>query len=290
MVDEFDNSGADGLGTCPWIIVGCGRLGTTLGLAANRLGVELRTTWNHSESARQRVVEEVDPLAARSGELPAALEEIDFGDAVVWLTVVDDVLLDVAGEMADLLDQAALVVHACGSIEAENLREASIEAPVGGLHPLLAVTDPQSAVDRLSDCIWTVDGDLEAVEFARTWTNIIGARLFELEPGSRAGYHASAATAANLAVALFDAALQMAGDAGIERDEAREMLLPLLRSSVDNLAEQSTAEALSGPAARGDADTITRHRDMLAEADEELLDLYNVLTERALGLGDDKDG
>ncbi len=273
----------------PWVVVGAGRLGTALGLAARRRGIEVAATWNRTESGARRAREALEPAQATSGPLPEALQGVDLSGVVVWLTVVDDALLEVAEVMAGRLQEAALVLHACGSLEAEALREVGIDSPVGGIHPLLAVTDPEQAAERLEACVWTVDGDREVVAFAEKWTDLLGARLFEIEAGARAGYHASAATAANLVVALFDAALEMAGRAGLDREEAREMLLPLLRSSVDNLADQPTVEALSGPAARGDTATIERHRRRLAEADSDLLKLYDLLTDRALALGGDRE-
>lgn len=272
----------------PWIIVGCGHLGTALGLAAEAAGIEVRATWNRTEATADRTAEFMPDVDRRQGPIEDAFGAADVDGAVVWLTVVDDAVVDVAGVLADRLDEAHLVVHACGSLDSSVLAEAGIETRVGSLHPLLAVTDPDVGAERLGNCVWTVEGGGGAREFARAWTDRIGAELLAVEAGTRALYHASAATAANLVVALFDAALAMAEAAGIDREDARAMLLPLIASSVDNLADQSTDGALSGPAARGDEGTIERHREALAEADEELAEIYDVLTERARKLGEQK--
>ncbi|MGH2487348.1 MAG: DUF2520 domain-containing protein, partial [Ktedonobacterales bacterium] len=42
-------------------------------------------------------------------------------------------------------------------------------------------------------------------------------------------------------------------------DDALPALLPLLRASVENLARVGLPDALTGPIARGDVGTITRH-------------------------------
>ncbi|MEM1350207.1 MAG: DUF2520 domain-containing protein, partial [Myxococcota bacterium] len=95
-------------------------------------------------------------------------------------------------------------------------------------------------------------------------------------------YHASAVTAANLLVGLMDAAYAMAEAAGVDDEQVRrEMLVPLARSCVENLATKSPRDALTGPVARGDWATVARHEAALAEIDDELLELYVALTRRA---------
>ena len=270
----------------PWVIVGCGRLGRTIGLAAEANGIELRATWNRTEQTAEQTVELLSPGRAVHGPLPEAIEELDLSRCVVWVSVVDDVIAEISGKLAPSVKAADLVLHACGSLDARVLLESGIEAPVGSLHPLLAITDPEQAIERLGECVWTVEGGSEAVDFAGAFTTAIGARLLEVESGSRALYHASAATAANLFVALFDVALEMAERAGVGREDARDMLLPLVESSVANLKNQSTAEALSGPSARGDLGTIERHREALRATGADLDSIYEVLTRRALKLGE----
>ena len=52
--------------------------------------------------------------------------------------------------------------------------------------------------------------------------------------------------------------------------------MPLVRATVDNWAAQGHA-ALTGPIARGDTETVERHRDALRERTPDLLPLYDAL-------------
>lgn len=265
----------------PWWIVGAGRLGRAVGCAARRIGVDVTGVWNRTEG-RARESRELVGAERAVWESPVdALGEGEVGGCVVWLTVVDDAVGEMAERVARSVDEAALVLHASGSLGADVLREAGIDAPVGTIHPLLAVSDPESAVGRFGDVAWTVEGDREAQEFAAEFLGEFGVEPVELPQGTRAVYHAGAVTAANFAVALFDAALTMLEAADIEREAASAMLLPLLRSSVENLESQEVEEALTGPAARGDHSTVERHREALQELDDPALaELYGVLAER----------
>lgn len=284
MSDPTDRAG--GLSRRPWVILGCGRLGRLLGLLAGRLDIPVRATWNRSRAAARESDELLHPERALWGELPEVSGSVDLDGAVVWLTVVDDAIEAMAGEVGPDIPAGSLFLHGCGSLDASVLRVDGLGASVGSLHPLLAITDPERAAERAGEVVWTVEGEAPAVDFGRALTGALGAECIELQEGTRALYHASAATAANLVVALVDAAVEMAEQTGLSRRQARDMLLPLVASSVDNLRESSTSQALSGPAARGDEGTIRRHREALAEESPELLELYDVLTARARTLVD----
>jgi predicted short-subunit dehydrogenase-like oxidoreductase (DUF2520 family) len=59
--------------------------------------------------------------------------------------------------------------------------------------------------------------------------------------------------------------------------------MDLVRTTVDNVAELGCAPALTGPAARGDAATIARHRDALAPDELEAYDAMMRSAQRLAG-------
>ena len=98
----------------------------------------------------------------------------------------------------------------------------------------------------------------------------------------RALYHAAAVLAAGAQVALFAEAVRTFRKAtGAKEPEARAALLPLALSALEKLRRESPAEAITGPAARGDLDTIAAHRRVLPR---DLLALYDQLTRVSLAL------
>ncbi len=106
-------------------------------------------------------------------------------------------------------------------------------------------------------------------------------RPFEVAEESRAAYHAAAAIASNFLVALEESAGELLARAGVA--EPREILAPLVLRSAANWAERGEA-ALTGPIARGDEETIERHRDAIETLAPELLALYDVLAERTAAI------
>ena len=79
---------------------------------------------------------------------------------------------------------------------------------------------------------------------------------FELADDRRAAYHAAASIASNFLVTLEAAAERIAAGAGLPPDQARTLLAPLVRSTVENWAELGPERALTGPVARGDEATV----------------------------------
>ena len=87
-------------------------------------------------------------------------------------------------------------------------------------------------------------------------------RPVEIAERDRPAYHAAASIASNFLVTLEAAAERIGGAAGIER----ELLVPLVRATVENWARLGPERALTGPVARGDEVTVARQRAAVAGA------------------------
>lgn len=264
----------------PWAIVGFGRVGQTLGLVADRLQRHLAWTWNRSQASLEEA--SVTSPAPRVGPLPDALADDTARPLLIWLCVVDDAIVDTFNALSPQLAPGSVVVHTSG-----NLASTALEAPdglhVASLHPLLAIADPHQAIDDLADAFWTVEGDPVAIHQLQLALQGSAIDPAPIESHQKTLYHASAVTAANLLISLFDAATTMAQCAGLDPDQAQEVLLNLSQSSLKNLEDSPPSQALTGPAARGDQGVIDQHLRALADLDDpQLQAIYHLLTQRAL--------
>jgi predicted short-subunit dehydrogenase-like oxidoreductase (DUF2520 family) len=124
----------------------------------------------------------------------------------------------------------------------------------------------------------------EVLAFATALAERLGMTPFEIDDEGRAAYHAAASVASNFVVTLEAAAERVAAGAGLEPDQARLLLVPLLRRTVDNLAELGPEDALTGPVARGDDATVAAQRQAVSEQAPELLDLFDVLVRHTRAL------
>ena len=126
---------------------------------------------------------------------------------------------------------------------------------------------------------------IEAVETAEKIVADLGGVSFAVETKYKTLYHAAAVTACGHLVALIDVALEMLAKCGIGETSGREILLPLIRSTIDNLETQNTAQALTGTFARADLETFKNHAAAIENnLSPEILDIYLQLGMRSLPL------
>ena len=147
------------------------------------------------------------------------------------------------------------------------------------------MSDAVLGAGRFADAYFCVEGDAKAVETAQKIVSKLGGKSFSIETKYKTLYHAAAVTACGHLVALIDVAVKMLGKCGLSEADAQATLLPLIKSTVENLEVQTTAEALTGTFARADVGTFEKH---LAAFDENSLteakEIYLQLGERSVYL------
>src|SRR4051812_3280326 len=176
----------------------------------------------------------------------------------------------------------AEIANAAAAVNARFVGHVSGATPLDavdfGMHPLQTVAGPETTFDG---CGCAVAGSSpEALELARSLALAARMEPFEIDDSARAAYHAAASIASNFVVTLEWMAERVAGAAGIEPADARRMLAPLVRRTVDNWAELGPHAALTGPIARGDELTVQRQRKAIADAAPDLLPLFDALVEQ----------
>jgi len=103
---------------------------------------------------------------------------------------------------------------------------------------------------------------------------------------ARIRYHAALAFGANSLSAIVNEASEMLQTAGIA--EPQRLLAPLLQASLDN-ALRFGDQALTGPVARGDAESVAAHLESIAAVSRPAADAYRALArliaDRAVAAG-----
>jgi predicted short-subunit dehydrogenase-like oxidoreductase (DUF2520 family) len=139
------------------------------------------------------------------------------------------------------------------------------------LHPLMTVTTSGA---RFAGAGAAIAGSTPRAEaLARQLANTLELKPVVIPDADRAAYHAAASIASNFLVTLEAMAERVAATTGVER----ELLVPLVRATVENWAELGAEKALTGPVARGDEATVERQREAIAERTGELLDTFDAL-------------
>ncbi len=251
-------------------VLGAGRAGRGLFRAFRASGVGV--VGLHG----RRVEREPDVITA--GILPASIA----GASVVIVAVrdaqLDEALAEVAGSAAR---RDAVVLHASGSAEPRGLTELRARGnPAGTFHPLVPIADPARAAALFRGAWVGVDGDAAAVAVGERLAARLGARTLRIPNGSKARYHAAAVLASNFPTVLAALATRLLASAGVRESEGWDAIRALMHGAVSNLDSETPAQALTGPIARGDVDTIARH--LAAMPDGQLRDVYVALSRAAV--------
>src|SRR5260370_1102356 len=156
---------------------------------------------------------------------------------------------------------------------------------VGALHPLVSISDSRSGAKSFARAFFSVEGDPAAVRLAKSIIRDFGGQAFTIKARHKSLYHAAAVMASPHLVALYDIAHQMLAHCGFTPGRARQVLLPLLESTVANLSKQNPATALTGTFKRGDVATVRRHlAAMKSEGLRNALAAYRLLGKRSIDL------
>jgi predicted short-subunit dehydrogenase-like oxidoreductase (DUF2520 family) len=261
-------------------------MGTALARALLGCGYEVRAlvSLKAAHARRAAVRAGVDALALGAGELerlPAA--------GLLLITTPDDAVALTAERLAAISTlNRGVVLHASGALSSEVLAPLRARGfGVGSMHPLASVSEAKAGAESLRRAFYCVEGDAAATRLARRVVRDLGGETFTISPDDKALYHAAAVLAAGHVVALFDVALDTLRRCGLRERRARAVLLPLLRSVAANLAQHTSARALTGSFARTDVETVRKHlRALGALKDSDALAVYKLLGAHSLKLAE----
>ncbi len=157
----------------------------------------------------------------------------------------------------------------------------------GALHPLYSFPPAGAPAPDLRGVLFAIDGDRPAIQRAIRIARRLGGRPHRLASRDRAAYHLAASVVANDLVSLLDLGFELASRRlGLPPGEVVRAFLPLARAAIDQVAHHGTRRGLTGPAARGDRETIAAHLDALRREDPLLEAVHRLLTRRAVEMAE----
>lgn len=244
------------------VIIGPGRAGGALALAASRVGHEIAGVV--SRRSGQRYGPDIT--------LDQPLPECD----IALIAVRDDDIAGVVEALEPAVGGAAVVAHLSGFVPVAVLgRLQRREVAVGGFHPLQSLPDPETGADALRCSHVGIDGDPLAVDTLIHFADTLGMFPFRLEDPARPAYHAAAAAASNFVVTSLAVAADLFAAAGVDPGVAR----PLVERAVANVFEKGADASLTGPISRGDIETVVGHLAAAHEVSGEVGAQFGLMAE-----------
>jgi predicted short-subunit dehydrogenase-like oxidoreductase (DUF2520 family) len=280
-------------------IIGAGKVGTAIGMAAAKAGwpvvaVASRSRENASAAA-QAIAQVAQPFQAVHPQAgtPAAPTVCSIVEAaqaarIVLLTVSDWAIEEVCKQIAAAMptpteplkgdnqggDQGdgqpqsgrPVLAHCSGSLTSDLLASAKrVGFSTASMHPLQTFPTAQAGLERIPGTYFFIEGQMPAIAALERLAQDIGGKPVHILAPAKAFYHAAACAASNFMATLIDFALNIGERADIAHDVFLPALGPLILATARNIIDLGPAKALTGPIARGDVATLRTHFDALTE-------------------------
>jgi predicted short-subunit dehydrogenase-like oxidoreductase (DUF2520 family) len=264
-------------------VVGTGRAGSVIGAALKRAGHQVKACTAVTDLSKLRAE------ALLPGVAILSIEETVADRDLILLSIPDDVLAQVVSGLAatNAVSPGTFVMHLSGRYGIEVLRPLTeLGCLPLALHPVMTFTGTSIDLNRLSACPFGVTTHPTLRPVAETLVMEMGGEPVWVPEASRSLYHAALTFGANNLMTLVNQTSELLESAGITNPEA--LVAPLLSASLDN-ALRNGDSALTGPIARGDAETVREHLRVLGNFDPAVTQAYRSLARltavRALAAG-----
>jgi predicted short-subunit dehydrogenase-like oxidoreductase (DUF2520 family) len=249
-------------------IVGAGNFGTALAVSLRNAGYEIeavvarsreassgRTWFNASLKKAQRLAQQVGARAVV--DLWVVCAEL------IWFCVPDAAIAEAARSFAEKVEwKGRVALHSSGALTSDELSVLRRRgASVASVHPMM--TFVIGSKPALAGVPFALEGDAAAVRVARRVVRDLGGRSYSIRKKDKAAYHAWGTFASPLFTALLAETEQVAVLAGVNREEAKRRMIPILRQTLANYEALGAAPGFSGPIVRGDVETVKGHLQAL---------------------------
>jgi predicted short-subunit dehydrogenase-like oxidoreductase (DUF2520 family) len=266
-------------------IIGAGRVGSAVGFLLNQAGYTVTAVAARTEDSAKKAQAFIGSGIALTDPVKAAMTA-----DIVFITTPDGAIKTVCDTVVRGrgLRQGVLVIHTSGAHTRELLdsaREAAAYRAV--IHPLQSISSKERGIKNIPGSYFRIEADPEAVQHCRDLVKALGGIELNMpgwsaDKSSPALYHAGAVAVSNFFVALVDFGLCFYEALGADKREALKAVLPLIKGTLANIESVGIPDALTGPIARGDVETVRDHISALRKRAPELLKLYRELAKQTI--------
>jgi predicted short-subunit dehydrogenase-like oxidoreductase (DUF2520 family) len=251
--------------------IGAGTVGTALAILLNEKGYHFV-----GASRRSKTTAGSSPKTVSNLHLLESNQAVADASDLVFITTPDDAIATVASQVNWHRGQS--VVHCSGADSTAVLEPArKAGASTGGFHPLQTFAGIEQAVANIPGSTFAIEAEEPLKTTLKEMAMALGGNWIELKAADKAAYHAAAVFACNYLVTLVKLATDLWQTFSIPPDKATRALLPLLRGTLNNIETLGIPQCLTGPIARGDTGTITKHINTLQEKAPALVQPYKEL-------------
>lgn len=249
-------------------IVGSGNLAWHLAPALENAGHSVKQVYSRNKKNAKKLIERL-----YAAELNT---DLDFSDAaldVILIAVSDDAIESIAQEI--ILPNGAILAHTSGAQSLEKLGYASADY-TGVFYPLQTFSKVKAVTFEKIPVLIESEEKYTRKQLQKLAAGI-SKSVYEVSGSQRAYLHVAAVFACNFTNHMLSISEQILKGQKLPP----QLLHPLISETINKSMEIGAKEAQTGPAYRGDMQTLEKHVEMLAQ-DERIAEIYTVITQHIL--------
>ncbi len=251
--------------------IGAGITGTALAVRLAQHGYQVIAVSSRSLSSAKRLAGRISGCQVYNGA-----QEVAEMAQLVFITTPDDIIPEVAAEVKWHKEQS--VVHCSGAHSIDILEPAKQRgANTGCFHPLQTFASVDQAIENIPGSTFAIEAEEPLLDVLKEMATTLEGDWVTLKAGDKVLYHAAAVFACNYLVTLVKVATDLWQTFQVPPEQAVKALMPLLRGTLSNIENVGLPNCLTGPIARGDMGTISRHLKSLEKQAPPLLNIYKEL-------------
>jgi len=263
--------------TSPTIgFIGAGTTGTALAVRLAQHGYQVIAVSSRSLTSAEKLAARISGCKVYSG----AQEVADIAE-LIFITTPDDTIPQVAADVQ--WHDGQNVVHCSGAHSVDILETAKLRgANTGCFHPLQTFASVDQAIDNIPGSAFAIEAEEPLASALKEMATTLEGDWVILKAGDKVLYHAAAVFACNYLVTLVKLATDLWQTFEVPPAQATKALMPLLRGTLSNIENVGLPNCLTGPIARGDLGTISRHLESLSKQAPSLLSIYKELGQQTV--------
>lgn len=249
-------------------LIGCGKVGTSL-FHVLKKNHKIIGVYDIKRTNQQRAVKCLNIVNN------ASYHNICTKSQALFFATPDDQITSAFKKAKPLLKDNAYVFHFSGLLpstifpKSKHLFRASV-------HPFATFPKIVMLPVRQKYTLF-IEGDKYALRAAKQIFKSSYFSLRKISTGNKTKYHLLGVFSSNLLVGLIKVIEMLARNIGWTKKDISDVILPIIKDTINNIEKNGLKKALSGPLERGDMKTIKMHLQTL-RGDKETLDVYKTLS------------
>ncbi|MBL0742257.1 Rossmann-like and DUF2520 domain-containing protein [Chryseolinea lacunae] len=248
--------------------IGAGNLAWHLAPALDNAGYAVKEVYSRNPVHAGEVVERL-----YDAEVKASLDFSTSPSRIFIMAISDDAIQDVSREI--VLPEDAILVHTSGG-QPLSLLEFAATKNVGVFYPLQTFSKNRK-VDFNTIPLFVEAETSDTEKVLAAMGKSISKNVFKITSDERKALHVAAVFASNFSNHMLLLSQEIMKDNSLSFD----WLKPLIQETITKSLTIGPENAQTGPARRGDFETLDRHMEFLS-TDEEVAELYKVISQHII--------